>query len=60
MVIIIINSSLLIVNSASAQSLTFVELNCENLFDYRDDAGKDDAEYLPERGHPKSDRSLRG
>ena len=48
MVIIIINSSLLIVNSASAQSLTFVELNCENLFDYRDDAGKDDAEYLPE------------
>lgn len=48
MVIIIIDSSLLIVNSASAQSLTFVELNCENLFDYRDDAGKDDAEYLPE------------
>ena len=25
-----------------------VELNCENLFDYRDDEGKDDTEYLPE------------
>lgn len=25
-----------------------VELNCENLFDYSDDVGKDDAEYLPE------------
>ena len=31
-----------------AQSLTFVELNCENLFDYRHDEGKDDSEYLPE------------
>ena len=30
------------------QSLTIVELNCENLFDYLDDEGKDDAEYLPE------------
>ena len=30
------------------QSLTIVELNCENLFDYTDDEGKDDAEYLPE------------
>lgn len=29
-------------------SLTFVELNCENLFDYHDDVDKDDAEYLPE------------
>ena len=28
--------------------LTFVELNCENLFDYQDDAGKQDEEYLPE------------
>jgi hypothetical protein len=28
--------------------LTFVELNCENLFDYHDDEGKDDSEYLPE------------
>ena len=32
----------------SAQSLSFVELNCENLFDYLDDEGKDDAEYLPD------------
>lgn len=36
------------VSSVSAQSLTFVELNCENLFDYHDDEGKDDVEYLPE------------
>lgn len=28
--------------------LTFVELNCENLFDYRHDEGKDDTEFLPE------------
>ena len=34
--------------SISAQTLTIVELNCENLFDYLDDEGKDDAEYLPE------------
>jgi endonuclease/exonuclease/phosphatase family metal-dependent hydrolase len=47
-VIIIINSSLLIINQASAQTLTMVELNCENLFDYRHDEGKDDTEYLPE------------
>jgi endonuclease/exonuclease/phosphatase family metal-dependent hydrolase len=33
---------------AFGQSLTFVELNCENLFDYYDDEGKDDSEYLPE------------
>ena len=33
---------------AFGQSLTFVELNCENLFDYFNDEGKDDAEYLPE------------
>ena len=33
---------------AFGQSLTFVELNCENLFDYHDDESKDDAEYLPE------------
>ena len=33
---------------ALGQSLTIVELNCENLFDYIDDEGKDDAEYLPE------------
>ena len=28
--------------------LTFVELNCENLFDCRHDEGKNDYEYLPE------------
>ena len=33
---------------ACGQSLTVVELNCENLFDYLHDEGKDDAEYLPE------------
>jgi endonuclease/exonuclease/phosphatase family metal-dependent hydrolase len=27
--------------------LTFVELNCENMFDYTHDAGKQDTEYLP-------------
>lgn len=27
---------------------TFVELNCENLFDYLHDEGKQDTEYLPE------------
>ena len=33
---------------ADAQSLTFVELNCENLFDCMDDSLKQDEEYLPE------------
>ena len=28
--------------------LTFVELNCENLFDYTHDAGKQDTEFLPD------------
>ena len=28
--------------------LTFVELNCENLFDTRHDSLKQDTEYLPE------------
>lgn len=28
--------------------LTFVELNCENMFDYTHDEGKNDTEYLPE------------
>ena len=28
--------------------LTFVELNCENMFDYTHDDGKNDTEYLPE------------
>ena len=40
--------SSLLVSPVGAQSLTFVELNCENLFDYDDDEGKDDAEYLPD------------
>jgi endonuclease/exonuclease/phosphatase family metal-dependent hydrolase len=47
-VITISNFSFLIPNSSSAQTLTMVELNCENLFDYRHDEGKDDTEYLPE------------
>lgn len=32
----------------AAQSLTFVELNCENLFDTRHDSLKQDTEFLPE------------
>lgn len=36
--------------SSAAQSLTLVELNCENLFDTRHDEGKQDAEFLPEAG----------
>ncbi len=32
---------------ASAQRITLVELNCENLFDTRHDEGKQDEEYLP-------------
>lgn len=36
------------ISIAESQQLTFVELNCENLFDYQDDEGKDDSEYLPE------------
>lgn len=31
-----------------AQGLTLVELNCENLFDCRDDDGKEDEEFLPD------------
>lgn len=34
--------------SLHAQSLTFVELNCENLFDTRHDSLKQDHEFLPE------------
>ena len=30
----------------NAQSLTFVELNCENLFDLRHDEGKNDQEFM--------------
>lgn len=40
--------SLLFTLPSSAQSLTVVELNCENLFDYTHDDGKEDSEYLPE------------
>ena len=47
-VIITLSSSLFTLNPVSAQSLTFVEYNVENLFDYFDDADKDDAEYLPD------------
>ena len=39
---------LLIPRQAEAQSLTFVELNCENLFDCRHDSLKQDAEFLPD------------
>ena len=48
LVITISNFSFLIPHSSSAQTLTMVELNCENLFDYLHDEGKDDKEYLPE------------
>lgn len=48
MVIIISNFSFLIPNSASAQSLTLIELNCENLFNCRHDSLKQDMEWTPE------------
>ena len=35
-------------NFSFSQSLTLVELNCENLFDTRHDSLKQDQEYLPE------------
>jgi endonuclease/exonuclease/phosphatase family metal-dependent hydrolase len=34
-----------------SQSLTLVELNCENLFDCRDDSLKEDEEFLPDGAH---------
>ena len=34
--------------SGMGQSITLVELNCENLFDCRDDEGKQDEEFLPD------------
>ena len=43
-----ISSFIFITLPSKSQSLTFVELNCENLFDYFHDEGKDDTEYLPE------------
>lgn len=46
---IIISCFLFLVSHPSAaQTLTLVELNCENLFDCRHDEGKEDLEYLPE------------
>lgn len=45
---LLLSSFIFICLPSRSQSLTFVELNCENLFDYLDDKGKDDAEYLPE------------
>ena len=47
MVIIITHFSLLITHSASAQPLTLVELNCENLFDCQHDSLKQDTEWTP-------------
>ena len=46
--IILISLTFLVHMSAVGQLLTMVELNCENLFDYRDDEGKQDEDYLPE------------
>ena len=47
-----------------AQQLTFVELNCENLFDTRHDEGKEDYEFTPEGARhwtgPKYWRKLNG
>lgn len=49
LVIIITHFSLLISHfNASAQSLTLVELNCENMFDCRHDSLKQDAEWMPD------------
>lgn len=45
LVLFIYHLSLII---STAQSLTLVELNCENLFDCRHDSLKQDAEWLPE------------
>ena len=46
--IILVSLTLFVHLTAVGQSLTMVELNCENLFDYHDDEGKQDEEYLPE------------
>ena len=47
--IFIIHFSLLFTHlEVSAQALTFVELNCENLFDCRHDSLKQDTEWLPD------------
>jgi len=42
------NSSLFTLHSSLSSSLTFVELNCENLFDCRHDSLKQDVEFTPE------------
>lgn len=44
----LLSSFIFIALPSKSQSLTFVELNCENLFDYTHDEGKQDEEYLPE------------
>lgn len=44
----ILSFLLLLCTSASAQRLTLVEMNCENLFDCRHDEGKNDIEFTPE------------
>ena len=41
----------LLPGTAKAQTLTFVELNCENLFDCRHDSLKQDQEFLPDGAH---------
>ena len=46
-VIIITIFSLLVAHFAHSQSLTLVELNCENLFDCKHDTLKQDTEWLP-------------
>lgn len=39
--------SIMLTGTVMAQNLTLVELNCENLFDCRDDSLKQDEEFLP-------------
>ena len=45
---ILISFLLLFAQQASAQRMTLVELNCENLFDCRHDSLKQDMEWLPD------------
>ncbi|MCR4583431.1 MAG: endonuclease/exonuclease/phosphatase family protein [Prevotella sp.] len=46
--LLLLSLLLLSAGQAAAQPLTFVEFNCENLFDTRHDSLKHDEEYLPE------------
>lgn len=46
--ILLVLIAALVTISVKAQSLTVVELNCENLFDTRHDSLKQDYEFLPE------------